>query len=284
MNPVNLSALAAATLLLSACDNGAPTAGARSETAGPSLQVAAPPSTPAMTQTPDARAPTAGERLEHPRAERTGVPLTPTEVEQLIVKEPDASADQYRARTATLRLYGIQSGDEVPYATVADTTTWATRDLRVGDRLARNLRVVDIGDETITLRGAGGTQRLRIGEDVSVRLVHHIVDEAAVYRGKHRFDADLDAMRLVRDRYGVGAEATYASMLEQDGVALSNVDPEGLVSKLGLKDGDLVARINGEQVTEANFSRIAETLTTPGTQSIAIVQAHNVLELKVEVR
>lgn len=278
MNPVNLTALAAVTLLLCACNSTEPERTSANST------------DPVVSSTPSADA-SAWQRLPALQREPSpppGAETPPTAVSRgdlphLLSREPGASIEQYRARTVTYRLFGVQAGDEVPFATLADTSTWATRNIRPGDRLARNLQVVDIGDDTVTLRGAGGIQKLHVGEDVALRVIHHIVDEAAVYRGKHRFDADVEAMRLVRDRYGLGADAAYASKLDHDGVELTNVRPDGLLAKLDLRDGDLISRVNDGPVTEENVSQLLETLTTVGSHSILVVRAHNVLPLKVRV-
>lgn len=284
MNHVNLSALAAVTLLFGACDSAEPE---RSSAATTSAVVSTPPSTrvAAWQRQPSIELEPAPERepAPPPRAEIRPTAVSRRDLPHLLSREPGASHEQYRARTVTFRLFGIQAGDEVPFATLADTSTWATRNIRPGDRLARNLQVVEIGDDAVTIRGAGGLQKLRVGEDVALRLIHHIVDEAAVYRGKHRFDADLEAMRLVRDRYGLGADTSYASKLDHDGVELANVRSDGLLSKLDLRDGDLISRVNDRPVTEENVSQLLETLTTKGTHSLLVVRAHNVLPLKVRV-
>lgn len=210
--------------------------------------------------------------------------VTQTEMTQLLVLEPESVAEDYRGASVTFRLFGTQAGDETPFATLADTRSWQTRDVRPGDLIGRNLRVTAIGESFIELGGRGPSRRVEVGRDVTVRVVRHRVDEAVRYQGRHRFEADASSMQLTRARYGLGATGAFSSHVGHDGVELSEVDPSGLLGKLGLQKGDLIATREGAQVTEANFAELEEALTQPGTVSLTVVRGHSVMSYSVEVK
>lgn len=207
------------------------------------------------------------------------VPMTAVD-EPLLSPEPGAARDEYRHRTTELRVYGIQPGEPPggPFATVADTSDWSARDLRVGDAVGRSLRVEAVDEEGVTLRSAaGGRLRLGVGEDVTVRRVVHRFDEAAIYLGKHRWQVDPGALADVRARYGTGASAVplEPGVFADPGVRLVEVDASGLFGRLGFRVDDLLFTVDGAPVLSGELDAVADRLVGVDAKPLAIRMLRN---------
>ena len=192
-------------------------------------------------------------------------PVSPAEERTLAAREPGASSADYAARTLTLRVFGVQNvGTPDAFATVADTGTWATRDYRVGDTLGRNLVVRAIEGDALVLAEGGSELRLGVGSDVAVRVVEHAFDSAVSSRGGHDHEVDARVLSRVRARYGAGATGALV-VLDGPAVKLQAVEPRGVFARLGLEEGDLLWRFDGEPVRPESLDRIADALATEGT-------------------
>lgn len=193
--------------------------------------------------------------------------VSESELSSLLAPEPGASAAEYQATSARYRLFGVQRS-QTPgksFATLADTATWETRNLHVGELLGRNLRVRAITPEGLELEGAGGTRVLPVGKDVHLRIIRHRFDTAAVHEGRHRWKVDGGALARIRERYGLGGQAEPVNVFPEPAIRLSHVQEGGVLWRLSLREGDLLFTLDGQPLTPSTLGALADRLVEPGS-------------------
>jgi hypothetical protein len=194
----------------------------------------------------------------------TGV--SQSELSLLLAPEPGAAAAEYEARTTRYRLFGVQLS-QVPaesFATLADTSTWETRNLHVGELLGRNLRVTAITPAGLQLTGTGGARVLAVGQEVPLRVIRHRFDTAAVHEGRLRWRVKAGVVAQLRGRYGLGAEAEPVKVFPEPAIRLTHLQEGGVLARLGFREGDLLFSMNGEPLTPGNLGALADRLAEPG--------------------
>jgi hypothetical protein len=194
----------------------------------------------------------------------TRAPVDAGEVRALALAEPDDPPSDYAARTVTLRVFGVQNpGTPDAFATVADAGTWDTRDLRVGDAIGRNLVVRAVEPAALVLAEGAREVRLPVGADVAVRVVEHAFDRAVTVREGHARAVDARVLERVRARYGAGARGEVVTAF---GPALKvmEVDPRGVIGRLGFEPGDLLQAFDGAPVAPGDLDRIAAAVAAGG--------------------
>jgi hypothetical protein len=193
--------------------------------------------------------------------------VSKSELSSLLAPEPGAAAAEYEAVSSRYRLFGVQISQtpSKSFATLADTATWETRNLHVGELLGRNLRVRAITPEGLELEGAGSARVLPVGKDVHLRLIRHRFDTAALHQGRHRWRVDGGALARVRDRYGLGAQAEPVNFFPAPALRLRHVQEGGVLSRLGLREGDLLFTLDEQPLTPSGLGAIADRLIEPGS-------------------
>ncbi|NMO13526.1 hypothetical protein HPC49_09730 [Pyxidicoccus fallax] len=206
-----------------------------------------------------------------PREGNTGEALhtgvSEAELSMLLAPEPGATAADYEARTHRYRLFGVQLS-QVPsesFATLAETSTWETRNLYVGELLGRNLRVTAITPEGLQLTGAEGARVLSVGRDVPLRVIHHRFDRAAVHEGRLHWRVKGDVVARIRGQFGPAARAESVKVFPEPAIRLTHVQEAGVLARLGFREGDLLFSMNGERLTPDNLGSLADRLTEPGS-------------------
>lgn len=215
--------------------------------------------------------------------------------------EPGAAATEYSVRAVTLRLFGTSgavggsagAADETsaPFATLADTATWATTNYALGETIGRNLRLVAIFEDGIELADseAGGARlRLSAGEDLSVRLVEHRFDRAVIDEGQHQLVVHGTGLAGLLASRGLGATLTRmeAAFAGYRGLALVRVDRRGALARLGLNSGDRLLAIDGEAATADGLAALQARLQSaqPGTFLLTIGRGGSVWEATYVVK
>lgn len=190
--------------------------------------------------------------------------ITDEEFGGLVSPVPGAEPGDYRARERTVRLFGVQ-GDP-PFATVADTATWETWNLRVSDTFGRGLRASAV-NETIVLEDAEGRAlTLARGADVKTRTITHRLDDAAIYEGRATWHVEAAAMKEVLALHGAGAEtASRLDLFPVPATELVSVDADGAMARLGFRAGDFLFETTVDEVLQAAASS--------GTFSVSIYRA-----------
>jgi hypothetical protein len=196
------------------------------------------------------------------------VGVSEAELATLLAPEPGAAAAEYEASTSRYRLFGVQLSEvrSESSATLADTSTWETRTLRVGELLGRNLRLTAITPEGVELRGPGELRRLAVGQDASLRLIRHRFDKAAVHQGRNHWKVDGEAVGGIRGRYGLGAQAEPVNVFLEPAIRLSHVQESGLLARLGFQEGDLLLSMEGKPLSPEDLGALADRLLTPGSK------------------
>jgi len=187
----------------------------------------------------------------------------------LVAPVPGSIASDYSARERTVRLFGVQG--EPAFATVADTTTWETWNLRVGDDLGRGLRTNTVQNE-IELRDATGrTVTVARGGDVALRTITHRLDESAVYVGRATWRVSATAMQEVVALHGAGVEtASRLDLFPVPATELVSVAPDGALARLGFRAGDFLFELNGQPAT---IDAIVERAQTAGAMTVTMYRA-----------
>lgn len=192
--------------------------------------------------------------------------VSESELSGLLAPEPGAAAAEYAARTARYRLFGVQLSPvrSESFATLADTSTWETRNLHLGELLGRNLRVTAITSEGLQLTGPEDSQLLPVGRELSLRVIRHRFDTAAVHEGRLRWKVKGSMVSQLRRQYGLGAQAETVTVFPQPAIRLTHVQESGVFARLGLHEGDLLFYMNGEPLSPAQLDALADQLSTPG--------------------
>lgn len=205
--------------------------------------------------------PPAGNIGEAPRTE-----VSEEELADLLAPELGDAAAAYEARTARYRLFGVQLSPvrTESFATLADTETWETRNLHVGELLGRNLRVTAITSAGLQLTGPEGSQLLPVGRDVPLRVIRHRFDTAAVHEGRLRWKVKGSVVSQLRGKYGLGAQAETMTVFPQPAIQLTDVQENGVFARLGLHEGDVLFHMNGAPLSPDQLGTLADRLSTPG--------------------
>jgi hypothetical protein len=205
--------------------------------------------------------------------------LTDRDVARLAAPEPGAAAADYRVRAVTLRLFGTQGSGTSASATLADTASWATHTYALGQTIGRSLVLSAVQKDSIDLRDSltGAVSVVRAGADVSVRLVEHAFDVAAVDRGEHQWSVRAAVLGQILARYGVGATATEVTLHNTRAARLSAVKPGSALARLGFREGDLLVAVNRGASGQPMAAPLVElpaalcaAVTQPSSQTVLV--------------
>lgn len=205
-------------------------------------------------------------------------PVTASEVRAMTAPEPGASPAEYRERRVTLRLLGTQGEGELASATLTDTATWHARTYKLGETVGRSLKLAAITESAIELAGGPAgeltgdapARKVRVGEEVQLRLVEHDFDTAAVDKGEHQWTVRAAAMARLLGRYGVGATAAPIEFAGLAGVKLGPVQPGSALARLGFQGGDLLFEVGGQPATPASLEALAAETTQSRSQVVTV--------------
>lgn len=203
----------------------------------------------------------------------TDTGISDAELDSLVDPVAGATAADYRARERTLRVFGVQGSPA--FATVTDTRTWQTWNLRDGETLGRGLRAKLTG-ATLELADADGNaiSLARGAADVDARTIAHRLDEAAVYEGRSRWRVDAASMKEIDVAKGAGAEAVQRlDLFPVPAVELVAVDPAGTLGHLGFRAGDFLFEMNGEPLDWQHLDVLVAAASEPGTFTVAMYRA-----------
>ena len=197
--------------------------------------------------------------------------------------EPNATAADYHVSTKTFRLFGTQENAEGGgFATIADKANWSTKNIAVGDWLARNIQVAAIHSDSIDLLTSHGTITVERGKDFQEHALYHRFDTAAVYEGKSVWRVDGKVMTDLHHAYGAGATGEERSGIapastnlgEQRSVVLTSVDRRGVLAHLGFAEHSVLLAMNGVALHRGDLEQVATALTKSGTSVTLTVADH----------
>lgn len=205
----------------------------------------------------------------------SGATVSEREVSALAVAEPGAKATEYSARSATLRLFGTQGEGAAAFATLADTATWDTSNVRVGETMGRSLKLVAVRESAIEIVDTTTNSRrtVRAGEDLTVRVIEHEFDRAARETGEHVFHISASSLARVASRYGIGTTCESVELATYTPCKVTAVAKNSLAARVGLQAGDLLISADGVTVTPDNLGTILRGLGESRSQSVQLTLA-----------
>lgn len=201
--------------------------------------------------------------------------VTKQEVAALAVPEEGAPASEYVAHPTTFRLFGTQGEGATAFATLADTSSWDTSNIRVGETIGRSLQLVSVSDAGIELLDTTTREgrMVRSGEDISVRVIEHEFDRAAVESSEHVFHTHARSLARIEARYGIGTSCETVSFAGQSPCKVGVVAKNSVAARLGLQPGDLLLGADGSPVTPSNLASQLHRLGEQQSQSLQLSMA-----------
>jgi general secretion pathway protein C len=163
-------------------------------------------------------------------------------------------------QAGALRLWGVGFAGREARAVIEDTEAHRQDLYRVGDRV-RGARVAAIDWDRVTLEGPGGEQVLELSPPATdapspepaapaaVASTDRIrrTSENAYVVDRRELDGALDGMSGLMTQLRAVAEVRDG---RPAGFRLFQIRNDSLFARLGLRDGDVVQRVNGRQIAE----------------------------------
>jgi len=196
-----------------------------------------------------------------------------------------------------LRLLGVGLNGESAHAVIEDPTTSKQTLVRVGDEL-RGLEVSAIGWDEVTLTGDGVRETIELvreptrkapqaavtstaAADVPAPAIRRTADDAFLV-DRRQLDGTLDGLSGLMTELRAVPEMRDG---RSAGFRIFQLRDDGLFSRLGLENGDVVERVNGESVAEpAALLGFLERLKTEPRVAIDIVRAGSARTLVYDLR
>jgi len=161
---------------------------------------------------------------------------------------------------AGLRLWGVGLQGREARAVIEDTTTHRQELYRVGDQVGGARRIASIDWDRVTLEGDGGEEVLELAPPAAASSAETPPPPAAPVDDHIRRTAE-NAF-IVDRREVAGAVDNMSGLMTQlravaevregrpAGFRLFQIRDDSLFARLGLKNGDVVERVNGTQVAD----------------------------------
>ncbi len=201
----------------------------------------------------------------------------------LFAASPAAAAAEPRA--AALRLWGIAFAGAEALAIIEDTETHTQALYRLGDRVGDG-RLASIGWDRATVAFDGGDAVLEMAREPAPADVPATEDAPPTPPAGDRIRRTGENAYLVDRREITGALGNSSGLLTQlravaevregrpAGFRLFRIRAESLFARLGLRDGDVVERVNGTEVHDpAALLRFLERLGHEPRVALDIVRA-----------
>jgi general secretion pathway protein C len=202
----------------------------------------------------------------------------------IFAASPAAAASEPRA--AALRLWGIAFAGSEALAIIEDTETRAQALYRLGDRV-RDGRLASIGWDRATVAFDGGDAVLEMAREPAPADAQPAAKDAAPEPpAGERIRRTGENAYLVDRREIAGALGNTSGLLTQlravaevregrpAGFRLFRIREESLFARLGLRDGDVVERVNGTAVHDPTaLLRFLERLGHEPRVALDIVRA-----------
>jgi general secretion pathway protein C len=238
-----------------------------------------------------------------PAAAAARVPVAPLADYAVIAERdvfnPAGGAAPAAAGGSALRLWGIGLHGTSAHAVIEDTRTHRQELYAVGDTVA-GARVATIDWDRVTLAGPGGRLVLTLeppADAPAAAPADAAPAPAAPATGVERIRRTGDNAWIVDRRALTGAADNPSALLTQlravaeihegrpAGFRLFRIDADSLFARLGLRDGDVVRRVNGAEVAEpAALLAFLERLRTEPRVAVDIVRGDRPQTLVYDLR
>jgi len=177
------------------------------------------------------------------------------------VFNPAPAASGGSGRHGTLRLWGVGLQGSDARAVIEDTTTHRQELYRVGDDVGGR-RIVAIDWDRVTLAYAGGEDVLELSPPASEPAERVEEPPAVAVAADARIRRTGENAFVVDRRELTGAVGNMSGLMTQlravaevqdgrpAGFRLFQIRDDSLFARLGLRDGDVVQRVNGATIAE----------------------------------
>lgn len=189
---------------------------------------------------------------------KSTTPVSPDELIDFRGDQRSTNTTDYGATEGTYRLYGVDGVPGAQTAMIAELGTWITRPYKVGDAFGRGFVVSKIDDSGVTLHGAQADVQLTIGNDADLRVIRHDLDIVAQPLGKHRFNLSTPAAKAALDTNPARPAAEQVDLYDQTMLKLGAIPAKSLWAGADLREGDLIAQVDGKPVVSANVQNVRE--------------------------
>jgi general secretion pathway protein C len=193
-----------------------------------------------------------------------------------------------------VRLTGtvVGSSPDGSFAMILDVSGREEHLYRLGDKVLGEGLVADIGRDSVRLTRGGAEQILRLFEEqpgASVTTTSAPVQRQAVAQDQFRFTIDRGEVdEALNDLPRLLTQARLLPNFrsgQTDGFRIFNIVPGSLFARIGLRNGDVLHRINDIPIEDpAKFMGIFEELKNESSISLDIVRGNDRKTFEYEIR
>ncbi|MBI3304462.1 MAG: hypothetical protein HYZ72_20560 [Deltaproteobacteria bacterium] len=217
------------------------------------------------------------------------------------VKAPvQADGAVVAASSGPLKLWGTAVRDrDRAFAIIEDQGTHAQGLYREGQMIAPGITLVQVGWDRVTIERNGRRETLTLPTDAPAGATQPVMAAAPVR------DEEKDGVRQVaQDSFQVDRREVERAMNslnelftqaravpystaegETQGFRLFSIKPESLIDRIGLKNGDIVQRVNGVEISDPSTAfGLLQDLQGHSQVRVDVLRNHQPVTLSYEIR
>jgi general secretion pathway protein C len=204
-------------------------------------------------------------------------------------KGPSGPSGSPTATPSAYRLIGTVEGDSFSGAVLEDASGQAF--YRLDQKLTDGSRIVKVQRDRVTLRRAdGSTTEIQIVDDTKIVNVRPPVNAAGIRKiseGKWAVD-QREVTASTENINQLLTQARALPYMEQGktvGFRISEIVPGSLYEKIGLQNGDVIEKINSQDVDDpAKFFQMYQSLKEERNITIDLIRGGQRQSLSYEIR
>lgn len=197
-----------------------------------------------------------------------------------------------------LKLIGTVAGDAgSSYAVIEDQTSREQNLYRLNDLIAGKARLVKIGREEVVLLHQGKREPLRIYTEESQGSEKTVIGKTQMQSSSASLSVVRQGRYILDKREVAAAMENLPQLLTQarvipnftngraEGFKVINIAQNSFYDKIGLKNGDVLQKINGIDINEPeNFLKVFQQLKDESNITLDLTREGNKTTFKYEIR
>lgn len=197
-----------------------------------------------------------------------------------------------------LKLIGTVAGDAgSSYAVIEDQTSREQNLYRLNDLIAGKARLVKIGREEVVLLHQGKRELLRIYTEESQGSEKTVIGKTQMQSSSASLSVVRQGRYILDKREVAAAMENLPQLLTQarvipnftngraEGFKVINIAQNSFYDKIGLKNGDVLQKINGIDINEPeNFLKVFQQLKDESNITLDLIREGNKTTFKYEIR